>query len=259
MVQVARERAASARRIPAVADLTIDELAREAGMTVRNVRSHQTRGLLPGPEVRGRVGFYGEEHLERLRLIQELQQDGLPLRLVERLLTNRADAAGRLMALRRTVISPLQQQGEVVTITVDEVIERFGRFDQELFEQATELGALIPQADGTFLVPLPGLLDTAEAAMAQGVSLKAALKVAQAVRANCEDAARTFVDLILDEVWEPFTAAGRPDAQWPQIASSIDHIRPLATEIFMQLLPPAIAEEIERAFGEELREQAEAE
>jgi DNA-binding transcriptional MerR regulator len=31
----------------AVAELTIDELARETGMTVRNIRAHQSRGLLP--------------------------------------------------------------------------------------------------------------------------------------------------------------------------------------------------------------------
>ncbi len=39
-------------------DLTIDELAQRTG-TVRNVRAHQSRGLLPPPEVRGRTGYYG--------------------------------------------------------------------------------------------------------------------------------------------------------------------------------------------------------
>jgi hypothetical protein len=38
-------------------DLTIDDLAREMGLSVRNVRSHQARGLLPPPEVRGRIGY----------------------------------------------------------------------------------------------------------------------------------------------------------------------------------------------------------
>ena len=42
-------------------ELTIDELARRTGMTVRNIRAHQSRGLLPPPEVRGRTGFYGAE------------------------------------------------------------------------------------------------------------------------------------------------------------------------------------------------------
>ena len=59
--------------------LTIDELARETGMTVRNVRSHHARGLLPPPEVVGRTGYYGEDHLARLRLIGRLQDQGFSL------------------------------------------------------------------------------------------------------------------------------------------------------------------------------------
>ena len=35
--------------VDATAELTIDELARETGMTVRNIRAHQSRGLLPPP------------------------------------------------------------------------------------------------------------------------------------------------------------------------------------------------------------------
>ena len=41
------------------ATLTVEELAHETGMSVRNIRNHQSRGLLPPPEVRSRVGYYG--------------------------------------------------------------------------------------------------------------------------------------------------------------------------------------------------------
>ncbi len=240
-----------------MADLTIDELARQAGISVRNVRSHHSRGLLPPPEVRGRTGYYGEEHLERLRLIQELQADGLPLRLVERLLTSDADTASRLVALRRTVMSPLEQPAEPVVVTIAELSERFGEIDNESLQGAVALGALLPRVDGTFQTPLPGLLDTAEEVMRHGVSLPAALQVAQEVRHLCDEAARSFVELIMNEVWTPFDERGRPEPEWPVIASAIDAVRPLASEIFMQLLPLSIGQAIERAFGEELREEAE--
>src|SRR3954471_11388728 len=78
--------------------LTIDELARETGLTVRNVRSHHARGLLPPPEVKGRTGYYGPEHVQRLRLIQELQQEGLKLDGIKRLL---GDDGERLLNLKR--------------------------------------------------------------------------------------------------------------------------------------------------------------
>ena len=54
--------------------LTIDELARAAGTTSRNVRAHQSRGLLPPPEIRGRIGYYDQDHVTRLKLIAHLQQ-----------------------------------------------------------------------------------------------------------------------------------------------------------------------------------------
>jgi DNA-binding transcriptional MerR regulator len=59
--------------------LTVDELARAAGTTTRQVRALQTRGLLPHPDLVGRTGYYGVEHLDRLRAIQRLQADGFSL------------------------------------------------------------------------------------------------------------------------------------------------------------------------------------
>src|SRR5215218_11454095 len=67
--------------------LTIGELAAAAGMTVRNIRNHQSRGLLPPPELEARTGYYGAEHLERLRLIQAMQADGFNLEAIRRLLS----------------------------------------------------------------------------------------------------------------------------------------------------------------------------
>src|SRR3954453_1450959 len=66
-------------------EMTIDELARETGMTVPNTRAHQSRGLLPPPEVRARPGYYGPEHIERLRLITNMQAEGFNLAAIQRI------------------------------------------------------------------------------------------------------------------------------------------------------------------------------
>ena len=58
-------------------------------MSVRNIRNHQSRGLLPPPEVKGRTGYYGEEHIARLRLVQELQTEGFKLDVIKRLIAER--------------------------------------------------------------------------------------------------------------------------------------------------------------------------
>jgi DNA-binding transcriptional MerR regulator len=59
--------------------LTIDELASATGTTARRVRSLQTLGLLPHPELRGRTGLYGPLHQERLAAILDLQDRGFSL------------------------------------------------------------------------------------------------------------------------------------------------------------------------------------
>lgn len=41
----------------------IDELAHLSGISSRTIRFYNTQGLLPPPEMRGRVAFYDQEHL----------------------------------------------------------------------------------------------------------------------------------------------------------------------------------------------------
>ena len=67
-------------------ELTIDELAHAAGVVVSTVRLYQNRGLLPPPVKRGRVGYYGVDHLGRLRLVGELQDRGFSLAGIKALL-----------------------------------------------------------------------------------------------------------------------------------------------------------------------------
>src|SRR5437764_15106728 len=100
-----------ARRLRAVdedaerpSELTIEQLAQATGMTVRNIRNHQSRGLLPPPEVRARTGYYGPHHVERLRLIREMQADGFNLEAIKRLLTG--GAADSLVGLKRAATAP---------------------------------------------------------------------------------------------------------------------------------------------------------
>src|ERR1700721_1475629 len=111
-------------------DLTIEQLAAEAGMSVRNIRNHQSRGLLPAPEVRARVGYYGPDHLARLRLILDLQADGFNLAAIERLLSGSDGLAERLLGLRRAVTTPFETEAPEL-ITAEELLKRFGAVDHK--------------------------------------------------------------------------------------------------------------------------------
>lgn len=60
--------------------MTIDDLSEQSGVTVRNIRAYQSKGLLAKPKLVGRVGKYTQDHLDRLRLIQRLGAAGFNLR-----------------------------------------------------------------------------------------------------------------------------------------------------------------------------------
>src|SRR3954451_18736948 len=67
------------------ATLTIEQVAATAELPVSTLRMYQHRGLLAPPEKRGRVGYYGPDHLARLRLIAELQERGFSLASIKEL------------------------------------------------------------------------------------------------------------------------------------------------------------------------------
>src|SRR4051812_3328828 len=126
LVRVANKRYTEWRNIePIATDLTIDELARETGMTVRNIRSHATRGLLPPPEVRARTGYYGPEHVARLRLIRELQANGYNLGAIKHLLSRSNGSAEDVLGFARALLAPFEsEEPEIVDVT--ELAARFG-------------------------------------------------------------------------------------------------------------------------------------
>ncbi|NUS78382.1 MAG: MerR family transcriptional regulator, partial [Streptomyces sp.] len=87
--------------------LTVDELAAQAGVTVRTVRFYSTKGLLPPPVIGPRrVGHYGRDHLARLELIEELQHQGMTLAAIERYLRQLPpDLSAHDLAIHRAVVA----------------------------------------------------------------------------------------------------------------------------------------------------------
>ena len=236
-------------------ELTVEQLAFETGMSVRNIRNHQSRGLLQPPEVRARTGYYGQQHVARLRLIQEMQAEGYNLKAIQRLIGEHGASADQFIEIRRAISAPAKGEAPEV-LTANELQERVGSADPKLLAKAIKLGILVPVGDGRFEVPSPGVLRAAEEVIARGVSLEAALAAIERVNRNAHSVSKTFVRLFLEEVWAPFEAAGRPDDRWPEITESIERLRPLASETLLALFRQAMTEEVEEAFGKVLEQQS---
>lgn len=233
------------------AELTIEQLAYETGMSVRNIRNHQSRGLLPPPEVRARIGYYGPDHVARLRLIQEMQAEGFKLSAIERLIGEHGVDADRFVGLRQAITAPLATEAPEV-LSREELAERFGTDDDKLLAKAQKLGLLIALGEERFEAPSPALLRAAEDVLGRGISLASALDTIEKLERSSKSAARAFVNLFLEELWKPFDQEGRPEERWPEITEAVERLRPLASEALNATFRLTLTEEIEKAFGEVL-------
>jgi len=237
--------------------LTIDELARETGMTVRNIRAHQSRGLLPPPEVRARTGYYGPEHVTRLRLIQELQGNGYNLAAIQDLLDRSGGSAEQILGFTQTLLAPHDaEQPEVVH--VGELEQRFGAqaADSKLLARAVRLGLVVPLGGGRYEVPSPTVLRAGEAVLALGVPLDKALDIVERLTKNADRVSETFVRIFFEQVWKPFDEAGRPEAEWAEVRETLERLRPLVSDAYVAILQQRTARGVERAFGQALERHA---
>ena len=236
--------------------MTIDELARHTGMTVRNIRAHQSRGLLPPPEVRGRTGYYGEAHVARIELIKELQADGFNHEAIRRLLESAGGSTDQVLRFTRAVQASFEDEQPEVT-DLSELRERWGDDGgPALLARAIELGMLRPLGGDRYEERSPRLNRAARELADLGVPPARTLDVAEEVRRHADGIAEAFVELFLDEVWRPFDAAGQPAERWPEVFDALERLRPLAAESLVAIFQLAMAERVEQALGDQMQRLA---
>lgn len=239
--------------------LTIEQLSAQSGMSVRNIRAHQARGLLDPPEVRARVGYYGPEHLAQLRLIRDLQEDGFNLSGIKRLLDDSPGMAERLRQFGEA-LSAAARHEEGETITLEELGRRFrvsAKEAPEILATSERLGVLVPAGEGRYRVPSPSLLAIAEGVAGRGVSVRTALEVLEDIDRHIDLVSRSFVEAFLHEVWKPFAMADMPAERWPEIEHAVQRLEPLASEAVMAIFQRRLSAQIEVAFAEIARRLSE--
>jgi DNA-binding transcriptional MerR regulator len=238
--------------------LTIEQLAAETGLTVRNIRAHQARGLISPPEVRMRVGYYGPEHVAQLRLIRELQDDGFNLTGIKRLLEDEQGTAERLLSFKAALTAPRIEAAERLTLA-----ELGRRFEvsapqaPELLAKAEQLGVLVPAGDGVYEAPSPSLLAVAEEVVGRGIALESALAILEEIERHCESVSQAFVELFLEEVWRPFAQADMPPERWPEIQLAVERLRPIASNALIAIFEQRLRTQVQVAFGEITRRLSE--
>jgi DNA-binding transcriptional MerR regulator len=238
---------------PAGDEMTIRQLAERTGMTVRNIRAHQTRGLLPPPIVRGRTGYYGEEHVARIELTREMQADGLNLEAIRRVLDSGDGSAAAIFDFTRALRAPFEDEAPEI-VEAEELAALWEEpADVKRIRRAEKLGIFRTLPDGRVEVISPRLLRAAAALAELGIGAEGALVTAEKLRRHADGAARAFVELFVKEVWQPFEHAGRPERDWPRMNEALERMRPLAADALLATFQIAMGEAVEKESERTLR------
>jgi DNA-binding transcriptional MerR regulator len=238
--------------------MTIGELARRTGMTIRNIRAHQTRGILPPPEVHGRTGYYNEDHVARIELTREMQADGLNLEAIRRVLESSEGSSQEMVDFAHALRAPFEDETPEI-FSGEELAAAWGveEFDEELLRRTEEMGIVRRLPEGKIEVISPRLQRAGTALIELGVSPQAAVETAEEMRRTSERVARLFVELFVKEIWEPFDKAGRPEEDWPKMREALDRMRPLASDALLAMFQITMGESTEKASERTLRNAAE--
>lgn len=230
----------------------IDELAHEAGTTVRNVRAYQERGLLPPPRRHGRVAWYSEAHLARLRLIGELLERGYTLANIKELVAawEAGQDVGDLLGLEAALGGPWTDRAPVWT-TASELVSSFGPEAAPVLQEAVDVGLLAEEGVGRYRVLNPAAMEVGALLADAGVPLDAVLAAARALRADVAGVAGRLVDLVETHVFEPL-GEPLPPGDAGRLARLVRQLRPLTTQMVEAELARAMEEQIRRRLGEHL-------
>ena len=228
----------------------IDELARLAGTTVRNVRAYQDRGLIPPPRRQGRVGLYDDAHLARLRLLGQLLDRGFTLANIRELLVawESGQNVADLLGLEAALAAPWSRDVPTL-VRAEDLAAMFGDEapDPASVARAVELGMIEPSGDG-FVVRKPRMLRAGAELVRVGVPLHAALALGAQLQRDIDRVATGFVELVATHVFEP-VGDPIPPGEVARLADVVRRLRPLAGDV----VGAELADAMERHVGEQLR------
>jgi DNA-binding transcriptional MerR regulator len=234
--------------------MTIDELARRAGTVTSTVRLYQTRGLLPPPRKEGRVGYYGEGHLARLRLIAELQADGFSLASIGRLVEawEQGRSLDDVLGLEAQITATWGVE-EPVVMRPDELAARLpgGEMPPEAIEQVMRMGLIA--VDGDRVAVQPGFLEVGTELARLGIPLAEILQEYDLLRQATAVTAERFTRLFERHLWAPFLERGLGADDVRRLTEVLQQLSTLAEGVVVM----ALHESLHRAASSFLAAQVE--
>jgi DNA-binding transcriptional MerR regulator len=175
--------------------LTVDELAQAAGLPTSTIRLYRQRGLLPAPAMEGRVGYFDDGHLARLRLIAELRERGFSLAAIKELVDGweQGRDLGGVLGVERALAATGADESQ--TMSRADLARRFPELDAApaLWDRLVAAGVIEPGDEE--VVVFTGFLNVATMLHGLGVPLDVMLDEFSPVQQFARDAAARFVGL----------------------------------------------------------------
>lgn len=226
----------------------INELSKLSGVSVRNIRVYQDRGLLPPPTIRGRVGWYSEKHLVRLTLISRMLERGYTFATISELLQAAHYGMKVEHVLRGTPRGGrFRNFKRAATITVTELRKTLKASDRTI--ALSEKLGLLAKEGAHFAIRNPEVLEGAEALVKGGIDVDVLLDRWVRVSDDLDDVARSFVSIITDRYFDE-NLPNLDEAEVAQMAELIQTVRPMAHEIVESAFSKALDRHISKAIGE---------
>ncbi|KAA8886668.1 MerR family transcriptional regulator [Nocardia colli] len=247
-------------------EFTIDELAREAGTTVRSLRVYHERGVLPPPQVKGRTGFYGSDHLNRVRTIGRLLDRGIKLNGIRELLEawDRGDDLGDILGVPEP--EALDHAGAAaefdapsdsgagaavseMVVAATELADRYRDVPHGL-ARVVATGMYEPLDAATYVVADQQLVRIAEQLAASGAAPAQILDEVERLRGDCDRIARRFVDVFERTAWQSFRQSGRTQADRAELADRVLAARVVPGQAAAELVNRFVAHYLNRDIAE---------
>jgi DNA-binding transcriptional MerR regulator len=246
-------------------EFTIDELAREAGMTVRTLRVYNERGLLPPPALKGRTGFYSDEHLNRVRIISRLLDRGIKLNGVRDLLEawDRGDDLGAVLGVSASAsaVPPVPKPVVVeveTTIAATDLAERYREIPNGL-ARVVAAGLYEPVDATTYRVKDPKLVDIAAQLLGAGMPPARVLDELERLRDDCDHIARQFVDMFERTAVRDFRRSDRKSQDVAELVGHLSMTRTMPGRVAAELIGQYVTrylEHVTRELGDVLPDGA---
>lgn len=207
------------------------DLAREAGITQRTLRFYRERKLLPPPRREGRIAWYDEHHLARLRTISTLLTRGHTLGGIADLLEafeqgRTSSSTAQLLGMDSLLTSAISDETPV-RLTPEDLADHFGSdVTSEDLADALDIGYI--SVDGDEIVHVSRrLLDASAALVREGVPLSAVLGAGRRLRAQVDAVSEVFSEMLRSYI----IPGDLSPADAERIALALERLSPVAKQV----------------------------